>query len=201
METAKAAMNQSLNGSKRFPKYLAWLERRFPTLFEVWQKTDVKDTGNAIARKYEHAMILDAGLNERAESLGIKILPEHDGVGVFADDVGMELQSKLDSLASYIQSVAVNRFGVSVVVRSKLVFDWASADLLLEMQHKRGELDKEYTKLKPIVNRLQGRFFASGCDEAAKKAYDDALKREHDLLRRYKDVIAYWEQRERKKPC
>lgn len=195
IETAKMALNQSLNGSKRFPKYLAWLKKRFPTLFEIWQMTDIKDTGNAIARTYEHGLILEQGLHDRASTLEMKVLPEHDGIGVFAKDVGTDLESKLDSLASYIQSVSVRRFGVRVVIKTKLAFDWTSADLLLEMQHKRGELDKEYSKLKPVVNRLQKKFFASGCDHD-RKAYEDARKREHQLLLRYRDVIDYWQQRD-----
>lgn len=201
VETAKAAMNQSLNGSKRFPKYLAWLKREFPTLYEIWQKTDVKATGNAIARKFEHELILHTGLCERAEAMGVKILPEHDGFGVFAADEGRELQSKLISLAGYLTSSSIERFGIPIVVKTKLAFDWASADLLMEMQHKHDELQKEYAELKPIVNRAQRRYFSANRGACPGQDYVEAREKEHQLLLRYKDVIAYWTERERQGLC
>ena len=180
---------------------MAWLKKRFPTLFEIWQKTEVKDTGNAIARKYEHELILHKGLYDHAEKLGLKVMSEHDGVGVFAKDDDMELQSKLDSIAKYLQTFSSSRFGVPIFVKPKLVFDWSSVDLMQEMQHKLDQLGKEYSKLKPIVNRRQRQYFATGREEAAGQAYAEATKKEHELLRRYKDVLAYWVERERQNLC
>jgi len=199
--TAKAAMNQSLNGSKRYPKYLAWLKREFPTLYEIWQQTDVADTGNAIARTFEHELVLHTGLCERAEAMGVKILSEHDGIGVFATDDGLALQSKLDSLASYIKSYSAERFGIPIVVKTKLAFDWASADLLTEMEHKLDELGKDYGKLKPCVNRAQRLYFSANRDTRHGQAYAEARKKEHQLLLRYKDVIESWAARERHELC
>ena len=201
VDTAKEAMNQTLNGSKLFPKYLAWLKREFPTLFEIWQKTDVKDTGNAIARTFERELILHQGLYDLADGLGIKIMPEHDGVGVFSNDDAAELQSKLDALRSYLESLSTKRFGVHIVVKSKFVFDWASADLLSEMRHKRKELEKELSELMPIENRRQKQYFATGRGDAAGQAYAVARQKVDELLVRYRDVIHYWVEREKKNPC
>jgi len=104
-------------------------------LSAIWQGTDVKDTGNAIARKYEHELIRHQGVYDLAESLGVKIIDEHDGFGVFAEDDGPELQSKLDSIVNYLQSLSAKRFGVPIIIKIKRVFNWASADLLGEVMH------------------------------------------------------------------
>ena len=197
IETAKAAMNESLNGSKQHPKYLVWLKTEFPTLFAIWQTTEVKDTGNAIARTYENPLILNNGLNELANKLSLKIMPEHDGFGVFTNEEGEELQTKLDSLKDYVQSLSSKLFGIPIVIKTKLVFDWASGDLRLEMEHKRGELDKEYSKLKPVLARRRRQYFATGKTHAAWQDYQEAKEKEKKLLQRYRDVIAYWSEREK----
>ena len=73
-----------------------------------------------------------------------------------------------------------------------MVVNWADGDLYREMQHKRGELGKEYIELKPKVNRLQRKYFATNRDEIVGQEFGDALKKEFALLRRYKPVIQYW---------
>src|ERR1035437_9232157 len=153
---AKRAMNESLNGSKVFLKtFLKWLQREFPMLYVLWQKTDVKHTGNGISKKFEHPLIQNKNLCDLADTLGIKIQSEHDGFGVFACEDDAELENKLKCLAAHIQSCSVKLFGVSVVVKFKIVPDWSNFDLLAEMTHKRGELEKEYAKLKPRWDRLR----------------------------------------------
>ena len=174
MQTAKWAMNQTLNGSRRFPKYLAWLQKEFPTLFACWQKTKVKDTGNAIAREYERPLILDKGLNDLADTLGIKIISEHDGFGVFTDADGDKLQSLLNTLTNYLQSRSIRLFGVPIVVKSKRGFDWWNLDFVSEMDHKWSEFQKENSKLKLILNRLRRKCFAKGRDAAAWQEYTEA---------------------------
>ena len=126
----------------------------------------------------------------------MKLMSEHDGVGVFANDEGAELQAKLDSLANYLRSYSSRRFGIPIVIKEKRVFDWSNADLFMEMEHKLSELSKEYGKLKPIVTQRQRKYYAGKRDENAGKAYADALRREHELLRRNKEVIDYWVGRE-----
>jgi hypothetical protein len=191
VETAKSAMNESLNGSKRYPKYLEWMKTEFPILFSQWQKTEVKKTGEAIAKNFEHPLILHQGLYDQANLLGVKIMPEHDGVGVFAKEDDKELPMKLEALAKYLQSYSKKLFGVPVVVKTKYVFDWWDTDLFLEMQHKRSELDKEYAKLRPTLTRLQRQYFPKRHPDVG-KAYGEAREKEKVLLTRYRPVIDYW---------
>jgi len=197
-ETAKAAMNQTLNGSKRFPRYLDWLRGEFPTLFDVWQKTDVKHTGTGIAKHFEHPLILHRELYERAEALGLKVMPEHDGFGIFADCEGPELDAKADSLSAYLRSLSVHWFGVPIVLKTKHVFDWSSADTLSEMAHKKEQLLRECGKLRPLVDQAQKRYFASGKDLEAGRVYWELEEKLANLLSRYRDVIEYWTGPERK---
>lgn len=197
---AKAAMNESLNGSTEYPEYLTWLKTKFPVLYGLWQQTTVKDTGNAIARKFERQLMLHEELYAYADKAGIvKMLPEHDGLGVFGADDDGELPSKIESVKNYLRNYSIKHFGVPIVIKTEMVFDWASADLLMEMEHKRAELDKDYAKLKPNVNRLQRIYFSSGRDRNAGKRFGEASAKEHDLLRRNKSVIDYWMERENRR--
>lgn len=199
VETAKAAMNQSLNGSTLYPEFLTWMKTEFPLIYKLWRKSNVKDTTNAIGRIFERELMLHEELYRRAEALGgIKIMPEHDGLGVFAREDDSELSSKLESIKNYLQSYSIKKFGVPIVIKSKMAVNWANADLLMEMQHKRKELDKDYAKLKPRVTRLQRKYFATKKDRTTGKLYGAALDKEHDLLQRNKDVLDYWVEREKR---
>jgi hypothetical protein len=199
VETAKAAMNQSLNGSTQYPEYLAWMKTEFPLIFQLWQETEVKFTGNAIAKKFERQLMLHEELYDRAEELGIvKIMPEHDGLGVFAEDDDMELPSKLASLVKYLQTYSIKHFGVPIVIKTKMVVDWASVDLLMEMEHKREQLGKDHGKVKSKVNRLQRKYFSKHRDAKAGQEFGEAREKEFALLRRNKGVIEYWVEREKR---
>jgi len=152
---AKRAMNESLNGSGRYKKtYLHWFQREFPTLYELWQKTDVKHTGKNIAEKFERPLIQDKELCDLADRLGIKVISEHDGVGVFAADDDIGLDGKLKRLAAHIEANSIRLFGVPVVVKSKPVFDLLDGDLRAGMQHKRRQYEKDLNRLKPNVDRF-----------------------------------------------
>jgi hypothetical protein len=193
VEMAKVAMNQSLNGSKAFPKFLKWMKQEYPTLFFLWQKTKVKDTGNAIGRQFEQRLMLNPELFTHATELGIpKVMPEHDGLGVFAHDSDSELQFKLTELAQYLRNTSKKMFGVPVVVKIKTVYDWQSADTLLDMQHKRDMLEKEYSELEPKENRLRKKYFATGKKSQHWQEFEDVHNRVGKLLIRNRDVIDYW---------
>jgi hypothetical protein len=68
----------------------------------------------------------------------------------------------------------------------------------MEMQHKHSELDKDYNKLKPKVNRLQRQCFSKNPGSKPWDEFHDARNKEHDLLRRNKPVLEYWTARERR---
>ena len=195
---AKMAMNETLNGSKLYPDYLEWLKTKFPFLYQTWRKTVVKETGVNISKNYEQKLMLDQGLYAKATDLGIvKITPEHDGVGVFAEENDDQLPAKLASLAEYIKSVSVDLFGVPIFIKTKYVFNWASSDLFTAMQHQRSELDKEYDPLKYRMDCLRRKYFATK-DAKSGEQLAAAKKKEEEILRRYKPVIEYWVERQKR---
>lgn len=199
VEMAKAAMNESLNGSTAYPEYLAWLKSQFPVLYGLWRKSAVEDTGNALARNFEQQLMLHEDLYAYADKVGIvKLMPEHDGLGVFGANDDGELPSKIEAVKNYLRAYSIKQFGVPIVIKTKMVTDWANADLLMEMEHKREELGKDYNKLKPKVSRLQRSYFGSGRDRELGKHLGEALAKEYDLLRRNKGVINYWMEREKR---
>ena len=142
--------------------------------------------------------MLDQGLYAKATDLGIvKITPEHDGVGVFAEENDDQLPAKLASLAEYIKSVSVDLFGVPIFIKTKYVFNWASSDLFTAMQHQRSELDKEYDPLKYRMDCLRRKYFATK-DAKSGEQLAAAKKKEEEILRRYKPVIEYWVERQKR---
>lgn len=198
-ETAKAALNQSLNGSKAFPKFLTWIKKEYPIIFDLWQQTDVKTTGSNISKIYERKLILHQGLFDHATQLGIeKIMPEHDGLGVFAKDDDQELRSKLKALADYLQAYSVRQFGVPVIIKTKMVLDWTNTDLHQEMGHNLSMLGKEYCEVKPREGQMQRKYYAGKRGSSDWQQYEEQRKKEHALLLRYEDVLEYWDERERR---
>jgi len=196
-EKAKSALNESLNGSERFPKFLGWMKAKFPKLSELWQETDVKQTGNAISKQFESPLMLNDELFKFADSLGgIKVVPEHDGLGVFSNDKENELQGKLDKLAEQLRAISNRLFGIPVIAKTKLVYDWSTADLDTRMKHKLDRLSKEHDKVAGEVNRAQRRKFARNPPADADSKYQAVLQREYQLLARNRGVIAYWSERE-----
>lgn len=196
-ETTKSALNESLNGSTRYPKFLDWMKAQFPTLFQLWQETEVKQTGNAISKQFERRLILNHQLYEFADDLGgIKVIPEHDGLGVFSNDKEDQLQGKLDKLADHLRSISDNMFEIPVVAKTKLVYDWSDADLHTLMKHQWDRLSKEYDKVVGEVNRAQRRKFARNSPADSESQHQSALQREYQLLARNRSVIGYWSEGE-----
>jgi len=119
-ESAKTAINQSLNGSKEHPKFLAWVKAKFPLLYNMWQKTDVKQTGVNISKQCESKLILSEALFDYATEIGVvKIMPEHDGVGVFGENSDPHFKTRLKKLADFIRDTSVEMFGIPVVIKTK----------------------------------------------------------------------------------
>lgn len=69
-------------------------------LSKIWDKTDKAHTGVNISKIYETKLILNPENFELAESLGLEVLPEHDGLGVFADAADPDVAAKVDEVGS-----------------------------------------------------------------------------------------------------
>ena len=68
-----------------------------------------------ISKLYETRLILDPGLFELAAELGIEILPEHDGLGVFAAERDPDIDQKALALAARIEDICLRLFGFRAV--------------------------------------------------------------------------------------
>ena len=94
-----------------------WIEKNYPALFEIWNNTDLKKTGNNISRFYETKLMLDPELILLAESMGLEVLTEHDGLGLFGDEGDPDLDTKVRNLRDWIQEKSVALFGLKVQVK------------------------------------------------------------------------------------
>ncbi len=97
-DEVKDLINSSINGQRN--QVFRWIENNYPALFEIWNQTDLKTTGVQISKLYETRLILDPGLFELAAELGLDILPEHDGAGLFCAEGDPELDQKAQALAA-----------------------------------------------------------------------------------------------------
>jgi len=118
-ETVKKLVNSAMNGSEN--RVFEWICRNYPALSSIWLQTDLKLTGVQISKFYETRLILDPGLFELAAELGIDILPEHDGLGIFAAEGDPELDQKAQVLAARIGDKCLKLFGFKAVVKVKKV--------------------------------------------------------------------------------
>ena len=114
-EQIKVLINSSINGSEN--KVFKWIREKFPVLFEIWKKTDLKKTGNNISKFYETKLMLDPELILLAEGMGLDVLGEHDGIGVFAEEKDSDLDAKILKLKNWIQDRSVALFGLKVQVK------------------------------------------------------------------------------------
>ncbi len=116
-ETIKTLICSAMNGSDN--QVYKWIRKNYPTLSKIWDKTDKNHTGVNISKIYETKLILNPANFELADRLGLEILPEHDGLGVFADAADPEVATKVDVLREVVQRNCMNSFGIKPVVTVK----------------------------------------------------------------------------------
>ncbi|MCL4180197.1 MAG: hypothetical protein KJ072_20910, partial [Verrucomicrobia bacterium] len=117
----KQALNETINGSKRYGKLGRWMKGRFPNLYEAWSKSDVKKTGPQISRLFETRLMLDEELYRSADGMGIKLAYEYDGLGIFAPENHEGLRTQLDDLVRQITTRAEELWGIPVVVKVEVL--------------------------------------------------------------------------------
>jgi hypothetical protein len=118
-ETVKELVNSAMNGSEN--QVFKWICQNYPALSSIWLQTDLKLTGVQISKFYETRLILDPGIFELAAELGLDILPEHGGLGIFAAEGDPEIDKKARALAARIGDNCLRLFGFRVVVKAKAV--------------------------------------------------------------------------------
>jgi hypothetical protein len=111
----KELINASINLQRNDVFY--WIKKDYPVLFDIWKKTNRKKTGNYISRFFETKLMLDPELILLAESMGLEVLTEHDGLGIFSDENDSELNQKVEKLRNWIQERSLRLFGLKVQVK------------------------------------------------------------------------------------
>ena len=118
-DSIKPLLCSAINGSDN--QVSKWIRKNYPMLSKIWDKTDKKHTGVNISKIYETKLILNPENFELADRLGLEILPEHDGVGVFGDADDHDIAAKVDVLREAIQRDCLNSFGIKPVITVKPV--------------------------------------------------------------------------------
>lgn len=121
-DEAKEALNQSLNGSIKWPELINWLKTSFPVLFAVWNTTKKKETGINISKDYETVLMQNWRLYKIADELNIKLTYEYDGFSVYSEE-SINLLGKVDFIIKYLKSECQKKFGISLVIKKKTVED------------------------------------------------------------------------------
>ena len=116
-DNIKPLLCSAINGSDN--KVYKWIRKNYPIFSRIWDKTDKKHTGVNISKIYETKLILNPENFDLADQLGLEVLPEHDGLGVFADAADPDVAAKVDELRDAVQRNCLNSFGIKPVVTVK----------------------------------------------------------------------------------
>ena len=100
-----------VSNNDSFRKYDDWLKAEFPTLYDLWLTTDVKQTGNNIGKHFETRLMLDGSLYKKAWELGLVCGYEYDGMSLYGRD-----KSRCGELLAFIERRSVELLGVKVVI-------------------------------------------------------------------------------------
>jgi hypothetical protein len=98
-----------------YEKYNNWLSTNFPTLYKIWMKTDIRQTGNKIGKHFETRLMLDQSIYDKANELGIVCGYEYDGMSFYAKD-----NSKCPDLLRFIEKKSVELLGIQLVFVDKI---------------------------------------------------------------------------------
>lgn len=201
---AKAALNETLNGSMQYPELKKWMQSKYPLLYKVWQSTDVKRTGEMISKDFESPLMFNESLYRMAEAMKIKIVAEHDGIGVFAEEEE-NLESRVQYLKKHIRDEAEKKYGIAL--RMKVTYHEqqkpsgdTSVDLLFDMTGALDRFENEYAKVKTRTDSLRRRSFADDSFHN-KNEYQASRNKEQEILDRYKPVLEYWNERQKNGLC
>ena len=155
----KHLINSSINDSQN--KVFRWIKENYPVLFEIWNKTNLRKTGNNISKFYETKLMLDPELIRLAESMGLDVLAELVGHGIFSDENDSELDAKVGKLRDWVQEKSVALFGLKVQIKIDKPEDPPVGRVAIEernriKKHTPSE-SKAKNRRKPIQNKIRPR--------------------------------------------
>ena len=115
-DQAKAALNQTINGSRQYRKFIKWFEAEFPLLYAVWERTYKDRVGVNVSSYYETTLMQDMELYGLAEELGLHLTYEFDGCGVMCREDDGEVLAKIQRLIENIQARSERLWGLRPVI-------------------------------------------------------------------------------------
>ena len=115
-DQAKAALNQTINGSNQYKRFIKWFKAKFPRLFALWERTNKAEVGVCISTIYETELMQDLALYELAETLGLHLTYEFDGCGVMCRDDDTEVLAKIQRLIAHVQARSEKLWGIRPVI-------------------------------------------------------------------------------------
>jgi len=140
-DTAKAALNHTINGSNQYKRFKAWFKKGFPKLFAIWERTNKATVGTGISAQYETWLMQDMELYNLATQLGLHLTYEFDGCGVMCREDDPDVLAKIQQLVQHIQDRSERRWNIRPVIVVK------SADgALVNMQDHISSLAPDQTE-------------------------------------------------------
>ena len=115
-DQAKAALNQTINGSRQYRKFITWFKTHFPLLHRAWHRTYKDKVGIHVSAWYETRLMQDMALYQLAERLGLHLTYEFDGCGVMCRADDSEAVSKIQQLIQHIQAHSERLWGIRPVI-------------------------------------------------------------------------------------
>ena len=115
-ETAKAALNQTINGNKQYKRFGRWFRTNFPFLHSVWARTDMATVGNEISAYYETELMQEMDLYLLADRLGLHLTYEYDGCGVMCREDDRKALAKIQQLIAHVQARSARLWGIRPVI-------------------------------------------------------------------------------------
>lgn len=91
-----------------------WITANYPNLYSAWMKTDLKETGISISKRFESTIMQDASIFGWADEVGLHIASEHDGCSVYGDSLAL-----VDELMEKFRRVCLEKFGLNLIIRYK----------------------------------------------------------------------------------
>jgi hypothetical protein len=119
-----------------------YLKTEYPCLYALWMQTNINQTGNNIGKYFETKLMLDQSIYDYADSLGIVIGYEYDGMSFYAKD-----DSNIQALVDYIKGRSIALLGIQLVFVDKV--DTISIKDVMETNNQRilNDARKQWLKI------------------------------------------------------
>lgn len=141
-QSAKDALNTTINGSQKYQKFIKWFKQEFPLLHNVWERTDSAEVGNEISANYETELMQDMELYRLAERLGLHLTYEYDGCGVMCRENDAEVQAKIRQLIQHVQARSERLWRIRPVLVVKAATDSGSTTARLHQRRIQRRIKK-----------------------------------------------------------